>query len=154
VSQTELEILIASQNEAAKLLADARAEAEKLLTDASDAAAELLRTQHDEAERLLLEEEEIARRALDTAVGESEKKPNGESRLFLDEHNRRAVEILESQRHVAEALESAEADTASEAKVAVRARSADILMEAQREASAALLRGWMRVTELRGGETR
>lgn len=152
MKQTELEILIASQNEAAKVLSDARTEAEALLSDAADAAAELLRAQHDEAERLLFADAEIARDALENAYAEGETKPNGESKRFLDEHKRRAALLVESQKRTADALPAAEEGEAGTAKAAVRARSADILMRAQREASAILLRGWMRVMELRGAE--
>lgn len=127
MSDEEREILLATRQRASDVLSASSSEA-KRIQNGADA----------EAVALLLEQQKQAENLLDRQRGDMAK------RGLSDEE---ASALIESNRTAAELLAATASDSAARMDETAASAAVDVLMTGQREASAILLEGWMRVTQ-------
>lgn len=147
---TELEILIASQEAAKKVLSDLGENADRVLADANQEAVAIRLQQQEVACRLLLDEQADAVEAATSGLfaGGDSSGGQGSGPFGVREQNARA--LLDAQFLIAEALLAAQRKTAEALGTSVDRAAVDALILGQRQAAAILLGAGMRVLDGRG----
>ena len=149
ITLEDVDILVAAQEKAARILADARREAEGLRSEKQSEAETILLRQQQVAERLLSRHADDAAEAAERTDRASEEAPLERKDQVLGEAAVRAEDLLRRQAAAAEALRAAEESEAARRHDRVEHDSTEILMEAHREAAAVLLRARMVVEDRR-----
>lgn len=150
----ETNVLMASQRDAQKVLAEAREKAERMLLDAHCEAVEMLLRQQDEAARLLLKQQDDLAVNSIRNMAEGKNLPPAEREALLKQHTQDTDQILEAQRVAAELLVAAQAEASRVLRESLQHAAADVLMTSHKEAAAILLQARLEVMdEWRGSET-
>lgn len=146
---SDLDILIAAEEAATRVLRETRQEAARHQGLGQVAADKLLLQQHEAAERLLQEQREQAAATAQEARRAVEAAPPEDRQNILDEVNRRVEQLLDAQFAAAEALLTSEREEADRSHRALEHRVAEVLMRGHREAAGILLHARMTIEDRR-----
>lgn len=143
----DVDILVAAQEKALRILSDARRQAVSRRHAARSETVELLLRQQKAAERLLAEQALEAVETASQAARHAAAVPTESREGILAEVGSRANELLKRQSEAAEALRLGAESDAVKKHEAVERDSTSILMVAHREAAAVLLQARMLVED-------
>lgn len=147
MSDSDLEILIASQEAARKVLSDSGENADRFLTDANQEALAILREQQEVACRLLRGERADAVEVASLELRGGRDSNHGQDGELPESPVQSAKALLDAQFLIAEALLAAQRKAAEALGTSVDRSAVDNLILGQREAASILLAAGMRVLD-------